>query len=151
MVDAVAGRSGLDAETAGAATTLVAAFVLANLTTHHVTMLRRHIVEIDELAEEGRGRADDIVAGRAATGRATLTGRLLSSVGGLAGGRDGGVVAAITTLIGHLGRLGLDTGDMRRLAAAMVEETRARTGPGYVDTMLARARAKVPVLGRYLG
>ena len=151
MVDAVAQRSGLEPETAGAATTLVVAFAVTHLTAHHVKILRSCIRELDELAEEGRVRADDITAGRLETDRATLAGRFLSTVGGFVGGRDGGVVAATTTLVGQLGRLGLDGGDMRKLGEAMVAETRLRTGPAYVDTMLARVRAKIPVLGSYLG
>ena len=151
LLDGVVTRSGFDTAKAEGATTLVAAYLLANLSSHQAGILRGQVAEIDELAEEGRRLADDITAGRAKRGRATLTGRVLSSVGGIAGGREGGVIAATTTLIGQLGKLGLDVGDMRALGEAMIEAMRERTGSDYIDRMIARAKAKIPVLGTFLG
>jgi hypothetical protein len=151
LLDGVVARCDLEAGTTEAATTLVAAFLLTNLTAHQVGILRHSVAEIDELAAEGRANADDIAAGRSTPERATLTGRLLASVGGLVGGSDGGVVAATMTLIGDLGKLGMSAADMRALSDAMVAEMRVRAGDDYIDTMIARARTKLPILGRYLG
>jgi hypothetical protein len=151
LLDGVAARSGLQPDVAHAATTLVAAFLVANLTPFRVNDLRKRVGELDELAEEGRVRAADIAEGRGLQARATLTGRVLSSVGGMVGGKDGGPVSATMVLIGNLGKLGLDVGDMRTLSNAMIAQLRRRVGPQYVDTMIERAKAKVPILGSYLG
>jgi hypothetical protein len=150
LLDDIAARSELEPATANVATTLVAAHLAVVLTDHRLADLRRRITEFDELVVEGRVHAADISTGRGPAGGGTLAGRLFASVGGLAGGDDGGPVSRTMVLIGHLGRIGLDAGDMQALASAMVGHVRGRLGDAYVDTMVAKARARIPILVRFL-
>ena len=150
LLDDVATRSGLAPATANVATMLVAAHLAATLTEFRLADLRRRIPEFDEVAAEGRAHAAEIASGRLAAGGGTFTGRLFASVGGLVGGDGGGPVSRTMVLIGQLGRIGLDVGALRALGRAMIGHVRGRLGDGYVDTMVARARARIPILGRFL-
>lgn len=147
LVDDIAARSGIAVETTAVAVTLAAEYLTATLGDHRLADLRRRVPEFDELAAEGAVHRRTSDAG--AAGGGTLTGRLFASVGGLVGGADGGPVSRIVTLIGHLGSIGLDVGEMRALASAMTAHVRARLGDAWVDTMIAKARAHIPILGRY--
>lgn len=147
LIDDIAVRSGLAAEPTSVAVTLVAAFLSGSLGERRLTDLHRRIPEFGELASEGETRRAAIAAERAG---GTLAGRLFASFGDLAGGDDGGPVARMMTLIGHLGRIGLGSGDMRALAGGMIGHVRERLGDDYVDTMVAKARARLPIIGRYL-
>jgi hypothetical protein len=150
LLDDIAARSELEPTMANVATTLVAAHLAAVLTDRRLADLRQRIGEFDELATEGRVHAAEISAGHAYGDGGTFAGRLFASVGELVGGDDDGPVSRTMVLIGRLGRIGLDVGDMRALASAMIAHVRGRLGDSYVDTMVAKARAHIPILGRYL-
>ncbi|MDK9697519.1 MAG: hypothetical protein OEL76_14130 [Siculibacillus sp.] len=148
LIDDIASRSGLDAETTGIAVTLVSAFLAGSLTEHRLADLRRRIAEFDELAAEGAVRERTVEADRSSGG--SFAGRFMSSFGDLVGGSEGGPVARTMTLVGHLGRVGLDVGEMRALGSGMIAHVRARLGDAHVDALVAKARARIPILGRFL-
>ncbi len=150
VIDDIAERSGLERETAALATTLVADFLVTNLTAFRVADLKKHIPELEDLAEAGHANAALIASGQIATGSRGLGAALAGSFGTMAGGAGKGPAAAVFKLIGQLGKIGMSPGDMQSFARAMEDHMRDRSGSSFVDDMIDRAKARVPVIGRYL-
>lgn len=150
ILDEVAARSGLDPEIAAVAATLCAHYLVTTLTPFRVEDLRRHVDGLDELAARGRAHAEDIDAGRGPATRSRFGAGLVASLGEMAGGDAGGPVAHTMVLIGRLRKIGLRADDIQALGAAIVASVRKTAGDAYVDSMVARAKARLPLIGRYL-
>ena len=151
FVAGVATRAGLAPDLAERAIGRIAAHLADHGPKKVVATLRAHVPEFDALALAGRDPAPTAPTATSPIGRirsAAGATALTAAIGALLGGAEGGGTARFLTLIGELGRDGLDLDGSRRLASAIVAELRTRAGDAVVDDLVARMTGKVPLVAR---
>ncbi|TBW41020.1 hypothetical protein EYW49_02380 [Siculibacillus lacustris] len=147
LIDTLAGQVGIEPALAEKATSMIVNFLSNQASPELTETIRQYLPNFDAIAATGAAHTAAAEAADGATGvLGGLTGGgLMGALGSLMGG-DGAIGQAMA-LLGHLGKDGLEIGQVQALAGGLIGHLRQVAGDEVVDRLVA----EIPGVGHFLG
>lgn len=157
IIDKIAADVGIDPALAEKATSMIADFIATQAPAGYVEQIKQYVPGFDQLIAQGAAHTEAAQAADAAASGGGLMGALgglmsggggiAGALGGLMGGAQGGAMGAAMAMLGHLGKDGLDLGQVKQIATSLVAQLRTVAGDENVDKLISG----IPGAGHLLG